>query len=414
MRGVAITGIGCVTPVGLGHQEFKAALKAGRSGVQAVSAFDATPYRCKVAAEVRDFRPQDFVPLREARTLPRVAQFAVAAARMALDDAGLSRLRDPARTGILLGTSIGPSSYNFEQFGIFLERGSRRMHPSFPAYAHNGMVASECAIELGINGPVMSISSACVSGADAIGMARLLIRQGVADVVLAGGSEAPLTPLLFGAFDRLSLMSSTFNETPFEASRPFAADRAGFVLGEGAAILVIEDEAHAAARGKEALAILTGYGGTCDAASHFSQAEGGEEAARAIEIALDQAGLCPADIDYVNAHGSATIQNDAFETALLRRVFGARVCDIGVSSTKSMVGHLMGAAGAVELAATVIGIRNGFIPPTMNLLYADPLCDLDYVPNAARNGQINNALSLSFGFGSRNAALVVGGGHGRC
>jgi 3-oxoacyl-[acyl-carrier-protein] synthase II len=407
MSGAVITGIGCVTPVALGFGPFTGALRDGISGVARLESFDSSPYKCKVAAEVREFDPLQFMDLREARSSPRVVQFAVAAARMAADHARFARWPDPSRVGVVVGTSVGPSAYNFEQFAIFLERGARRMQPFFPANAHYGVLASECAIQLDVHGPVLSVSSACTSGADALGLAQAMVQNGTADVILAGGAEAPICPLLFAAFDRLEMMAKRFNDEPATASRPFAADRDGFVLGEGAAIFVVERAEHALERGAPILAELAGYAATCDAKSHFAQDESGVDAERAVRMALAMASLVPAEIDYVNAHGSATRQNDPFETTVLKSALGEHARKIPVSSSKSMLGHLLGASGAVEVAATVAGMIGGFVPPTINLDHPDPACDLDYAPNASRPARIGAALSTSFGFGSRNAAVVL-------
>jgi 3-oxoacyl-[acyl-carrier-protein] synthase II len=407
MSGAVITGIGCLTPIGIGFEAFAEALRSGASGVGPLACIDPNPYECRVAAEVRGFEPGEFMPAREARSSPRVVQLAVAAARLAMDHAGIRRWRDSTRVAIVLGTSVGPSAYNFDQFAIFIERGVRRMHPSFPAQAHYGVLASECAIQLDVHGPVFSVSSACTSGADAIGLGRSMLQAGMADVVLAGAAEAPICPLLFAAFDRLKMMPTHFNDVPATASRPFSADRDGFVLGEGSAVFVMETSEHARARGARSLAEVVGYAATCDAASHFSQDEGGADAERAIRGALTMAGVGPGMLDYVNAHGSATRQNDPFETGVLRRVFGEEAARIPVSSSKSALGHLLGASGAAEAAAVVAGMTKGFLPPTLNLMTPDPACDLDYVANDARPAELNLALSTSFGFGSRNAALVL-------
>lgn len=407
MPGAWVTGIGCVTPVGTGVEAFADALRQGRSGTGPLSLLDPRPYSCRVAAEVEGFRPSDFLGVRESRTSPRVVQLAVAAARLACEHADLRGWRDPTRVAILLGTSVGCSSYVIEQAGIFLERGIRRVHPSAPAQAQAGVLASECAIQLGVHGPALTLSSACTSSADAIGWGCDLIAAGSVDVVLAGGSEAPFAPLTFAAFDRLGMMPTSFNEEPERACRPFSADREGMVMAEGSAVLVLESAAHARARGQRALAEVAGYGATCDAASHFFQDESGVDAGRALEIALERAGLGPADVDYVNAHGTATRQNDPFETRVLRRVLGAEAERIPVSSSKSMLGHLLGASAAIEAAATALALDGGFVPPTINLEEPDPECDLDYVPNRAREAPLRAALSTSFGFGSRNAALVL-------
>lgn len=404
---VVVTGMGCVTPIGIGLPAFSDALRAGRSGIGPVTFFDASPYGCRVAGEIRDFRPAEFMALREARALPRVVQLAVAAGRMALDDARLDVFADPTRVAVLLGTSGGPASYQFEQGLIFVERGLRRMSPMFPAYAHNGSIASECAIEFGARGPVLTLSSACTSSADALGMARALLEGGMVDVVLTGGTDAPLAPVLFGAFDRIGAMSRGFNDEPESASRPFSRDRDGFVLAEGAGLFVLERAESAAARGVRAHAVLAGYGATCDADNHFSQKEDGLDATRAIEQALGDAQVRPEDVDYVNAHGTATPQNDTFESGVLRRVLGDAAATTPVSSTKSLFGHTLGACGALEVAATLVGMREGFVPPTANLEEPDPECDLDHVAVRARPARVDVALSTSFGFGSRNAAVVV-------
>lgn len=402
-----ITGMGCVTPIGVGRASFSASLRLGRSGTSAITALDASGYRCRVAAEVSGFAPERFMAVREARTSPRVVQFAVAAARMAVDDARIGDWHDPSRVGVYVGSSVGPSAYNFEQFATFLERGVRRIPPDFPAQAHYGVIASECAIQLNVHGPVLAISSACTSSADAIGLGAAMIRAGIVDVMIVGGAEAPICPMLFAAFDRLRLMPTHFNDCPEVASRPFAADREGFVLGEGAGMLVLEDASHAVRRGARPIARLAGYGATCDAASHFSHAEGGRDAVAAIASALQASGVDSAAIDYVNAHGSATVQNDPFETRVLREVLGERAWRVPISSSKSMCGHLLGASAAVELIATVVGMDEGFVPPTINLEFADRDCNLDYVPRESRPCKFSVAVSTSFGFGSRNAALVV-------
>jgi len=407
MSRVVITGVGCVTPIGTGMVAFTESLRNGVSGIGPLTQCDPGPHQCRIAAEVRDFDPLRFMDLREARALPRVAQFAVAAGRLALEDAGLRAGADQTRTGVLVGTSSGPIAYSFEQQSIFLERGARRMHPSAPAFAHNGVIASECAIQFGLRGPVLTLSSACTSGTDAIGLGRTIIQAGLADALLVGGAEAPITPSLFAAFDRLGMMPRHYNEFPEAASRPFDLDREGLVLGEGAAILVLESEEHARMRGARFLAEVGGYGATCDAFSHFHQKESGDDAVRAVELALGSAGVGAEALDYVSAHGTGTRENDPFETRVLRRALGDAARRVPVSSSKSQLGHSLGAAGAMEAAAIVAGMLGGFAPPTLNLDNADPECDLVHISGQARQCQIRLALSTSFGFGSRNAALVL-------
>lgn len=402
-----VTGLGCVTPIGIGRADFSEGLRSGRSGTRAVASLDAASYACRVAAEVPSFVASDFMRAREARTSPRVVQFAVAAARLAMADAGLGSWRDPSRVGVIMGSSVGPSAYNFDQFATFLERGIRRVPPDFPAQAHYGVIPSECAIQLAVHGPVMGISSACTSSADAIGLGAAMVRSGVVDAMVVGGAEAPICPMLFAAFDRLHLMSSRFNDLAHTASRPFAADRDGFVLGEGAGVLILEDLSHAVSRGARPIAHVAGYGATCDAKSHFSHDPEGSDALGAISAALSAAGLQAHELDYINAHGSATVQNDSFETRVFRQLLGARASSVPVSSSKSMLGHLLGASGAVELIATLVGMESGFLPPTINLNVADPECNLDYVANCSRTADTSAALSTNFGFGARNSALVV-------
>lgn len=408
---VVVTGMGCVTPIGIGLPAFSESLRAGTSGTGEVTRFDPRAYRSRVAAEVKDFRPADFLGLREVRALPRVSQLAVAASRMALDDAGVREWKDAGRVGLLLGSSGGPVAYQFEQAMIFLERGLRRMNPMFPAYGHSGSIASECAIQFGVKGPVLTVSSACTSSADAIGLAVGLLEGRMVDVVLAGGTDAPVEPILFGSFDRIGAIARGFNDVPETASRPFSRDRDGFVLAEGAAVFVLERRDAALERGARIRAEIAGYGATCDADNHLTQEASGVEAARALRQALEQAGVEPHEIDYVNAHGTATRQNDPFETRVMHQVFGDVARSIPVSSSKSMFGHALGACGALELGATILGMEEGFVPPTLNLDEPDPDCDLDYVAHKARPARVDVALSTSFGFGSRNAALVVRKAH---
>lgn len=407
MRRAVITGVGCVSPIGIGIEAFSESLRMGTCGIGPLALCDPRPHQCKVAAEVRDFDALRFMHLRDARALPRVVQFAVAAAFLALKDAGLSGRFDPQRTGILLGTSSGPIGYAFEQQSLFLERGARRMHPSSPAYAHNGVIASECAIQLGIHGPALTISSACTSGADAIGLGRAMIASGVVDAMFVGGADAPITPSVYAAFDRLAMMPRHFNDRPASASRPFDLDREGLVLGEGAAVLVLEAEEHARGRGASPGAEVAGYGATCDASTHFHQEPSGDDAVRAVRLALSEAQLDADSVGYVSAHGTGTRENDPFETRVLRRVLGGRAKHVPVSSSKSQFGHSLGAAGALEVAAIVAGMEGGFLPPTLNLERPDPECELLHVACEAKYSRVDVALSTSFGFGSRNAALVV-------
>lgn len=406
-----ITGVGCVTPIGIGMAAFSEGLRTGRSGVGPLTACDPTGFGCRVAAEVRGFDPTAFMDLREARSLPRVSQFAIAAARLALKDAEIRAWDDATRAGVLMGTSSGPLAYALEQHAIFLERGSRRMHPSSPAFAHNGSIASECAIQLGIHGPVMTLASACTSSTDAIGIGARLVESGMVDVLLVGGAEAPLTPSLFASFDRLGMMPRQFNEEPERAARPFDAKRDGLVLGEGAIVLVLESEQSVRRRRARSSAAVVGYAATSDAHSHFHQKPDGSDAVRAVEQALRAAGLAASAVDHVSAHGTGTRENDPFESSVIQRALGPAVSRATVSASKSQCGHLLGASGAVAVACVVAGMVGGFAPATLNLEEPDPDCDLAHVRGHPRPSFINVALCTSFGFGSRNAALVLRRSH---
>lgn len=398
-----------MTPIGIGYASFAEGLRGGRSGLTSLSICDPNPHRCRVVAEIRDFDASSFMDVREARSIPRVAQFAVAACGLALEDAGMSSRQDREHVGVVIGTSSGPIAYSLEQYAIFFEKGMRRVHPSMPAYGHNGVVASECAIQFGCKGLVLAVSSACTSGADAIGLAKTLIQSGAAEVVLAGGADAPICPSVLAGFERLRMMPTSFNDDPTKAARPFDLRREGLVLGEGAAVLVLEDECRARARGASIHAEVAGYGGTCDAGSHFKQQESGEEAIRAMRIACRDAGVPAEQMDYVNAHGTGTAENDPFEAGVIRALLGERVAVVPVSSSKSQFGHLLGAAGAVEAVATIAALEGGFVPATLNLDDPDPACDLFHVREHARSCRVGVAMSTSFGFGSRNAALVLRG-----
>jgi 3-oxoacyl-[acyl-carrier-protein] synthase II len=401
-----VTGVGCVTPIGIGFSAFADALRRGVSGVGRVTHFDASHYFSKIAAEVRDFDPAVFMDLREAKALPRVAQFSLAAAHLAVRHAGIRDWSDAGRVAMVVGTSSGAVSYTLEQHAIFLEKGMRRVHPSMPAYAHNSIVASEPSIQLDIHGPVFAVSSACTSAVDAIGIGCGMLAAGIADVLLVGGADAPICPAVFAAFDRLGMLPRGYEDRPEVAARPFDVDRSGLVLGEGAGILVLETAAHARARGARGLVAISGYGASCDAKSHFRQEESGADAERAIRDALRSAGLEPSAVQYVNAHGTGTRENDPFESKVLDRVFGGSVA--WVSSSKSQFGHLLGACGAVEAIACIAAVLGKFVPPTVNLDRLDPACAaLRYVGGAARDVAIDNAVSVSFGFGSRNAALLI-------
>jgi 3-oxoacyl-[acyl-carrier-protein] synthase II len=404
---VFITGMGCVTPFGAGVDSFWKGLVAGRSAIGPLTAFDPTPYGTKIAGEVRDFQASDFLSQREISASARCVHFALASARMALDGARLTLNGvDTSRVGVFLGSSVGPMAYQAENHAIFLEKGIRRVHPFFPALSYPGIVATQLAISLGIRGPSMCISSACTSATDAIGTAWMQIRAGIIDRAIVGGTEAPLTPILFAAFDRLGVMSRS-NDSPHRASRPFAGDRDGFVLSEGAAVCIIESEEAALARGVTPIAEVAGYAATSDGFHPFSPLPSGEEGIRAVRIALEQAGVAPDGVDYVSAHAIGSRTNDPIELDIVQNVLGEGLVRVPISAIKSMTGHTMGAAGALELVACALTIQSSTIPPTINLGAADRAQGLDFVPDEARQATVRTAVSPTFGFGSRNAVLVV-------
>ena len=404
---VLVTGMGCVTAFGAGVDRFWDALINGRSGISELTAFDPTPYGTKIAGQIRDFRASDYLAQREISGSARCVHFALASARMALDDARLSLgSTDTSRTAVFMGTSVGTIEYTAENHAAFLEKGIRRVHPLFPALSYPGVIATQLGITLGVRGPVMCVSNACTSATDAIGMAWMQIRAGVIDRAIVGGSETPLTPFLFAGFDRLGVMSRD-NDDPPRASRPFAADRAGFVLAEGAGVCVLESEDSALGRGAQALAEVAGYAATSDGFHPFSPLPTGEEGARAVRVAMEHAGIAPHDVDYVSAHAIGSRPNDPIELDIIRSVFGEAVGRTPISAMKSMIGHTMGAAGALELIGCIRAIQTSTIPPTINLGDAAVAKGFDLVPREARKAAVKVALSPTFGFGSRNAALVI-------
>jgi 3-oxoacyl-[acyl-carrier-protein] synthase II len=404
---VLITGMGCVTPLGVGVESFWDGLVAGRSGIGPLTFFDATPYGTKIAGEVREFKASDFLSQREISGSARCVHFALASARMAIDDARLVlKGVDTSRVGVFIGTSVGPMAYQAENHAVFLEKGIRRVHPFFPALSYPGVVATQIAISLGIHGPAICASSACTSATDAVGMAWMQIRAGMIDRAIIGGTEAPLTPILFAAFDRLGIMSRN-NASPEKASRPFADGRDGFVLSEGAAVCIVESERAAAARGAKPIAEIASYTATSDAFHPFSPLPSGEEGIRAVRLALEGAGVGPEAVDYVNAHAIGSRPNDPIEVDIIQNVFGEGTPRVPISAIKSMTGHTMGAAGALELVATALTIQTSTIPPTTNLGIEDRVRGIDFVPDKARSATVRVAISPTFGFGSRNAVLVV-------
>ena len=404
---VAITGIGCISPLGNDVPTMWRNILAGKSGAGYITQYDPSEYKIKIAAEVKDFDGAALFGAREARRMDRFTQFALAAAAQALEDAGLDitdQNRD--RVGAVIGTGIGGLGTLFEQMKVFLERGPSRVSPFLVPMMLPDTAAGMIAINFGVRGPNMAIVTACATGSNSIGEAAEIIRRGQADAMLAGGSEAAIIPIAMAGLGVMTALS-TRNEAPERASRPFDLDRDGFVMGEGAAVLVLESMRHAAARGAHILAELVGYGSTNDAFHISAPAENGAGAALCMRMALEEAGLEIDQIEYINAHGTSTPLNDKSETAAIKTVFGEQAYNIPVSSTKSMTGHLLGAAGALEAIIAVKVLQDGMIPPTINYETPDPDCDLDYVPNEARRAQVERVMSNSFGFGGHNATLIL-------
>ncbi|HEX2296026.1 MAG TPA: beta-ketoacyl-ACP synthase II [Actinomycetota bacterium] len=406
MTDAVVTGVGVVTPIGTGAGAFWDALVGGRSGAAPIEGFDASAYATRIACQVRDFDPSSYMETRAAARADRFTQLAVAAGVLAWDDAGLGDDLDRTRAGAIVGSGIGGLYTIEEQAAVLAGGGPRRVSPFTVPKLMPNAAAAALAMQLGLRGLNHCVTSACATGAHAVGEALLAIRSGRADVVLAGGTEAALTPLGLAAFDRMGALSRR-NDEPERASRPFDAGRDGFVFGEGAGVLVLESPEHARRRGARAIARVAGYGATADA-YHLTQPDpDGDGAARAMTAALDDARVDPADVDYVNAHGTSTPYNDRVETVAIKRALGPESKRIPVTSTKSQTGHLLGAAGAVEAAATALVIQRGVVPRTLNLEEPDPECDLDYVADEPRAQRVSVALSNSFGFGGQNACLVL-------
>lgn len=404
-RRVVITGLGAVTPCGLDVDTTWNNVINGVTGVNEVTRVDKEVFPAKVAAELKGFNPEDYFDKKEARRMDRFTQYALAASLMAVKDANLEITDDIApRVGVWIGSGIGGMETHEEQHKNFLEKGYRRVSPFYVPMMIADMAAGQVSIALGAKGVNACTTTACASGANSIGDAFKVIERGDADIMIAGGTEAPITNMSFAGFCMAKALST--NPDPNKASRPFDLNRDGFVMGEGAGILVLESLESALARGAKIYAEIVGYGATGDAYHITAPAPGGEGGARAMKAALKDAGLKPEDIDYMNAHGTSTDYNDKYETMAVKEVFGEYAYKMPVSSTKSVTGHLLGAAGAVEAIFSVKAITDGIIPPTMNLETPDPECDLDYVPNKARKQTVNAVLSNSLGFGGHNVSLV--------
>jgi 3-oxoacyl-[acyl-carrier-protein] synthase II len=402
---VVVTGLGILCPLGNDRETVWTRLLAGESGIAAITRFDASRLTTRIAGEVRGFEAEDFIDKRAARRMDPYSQYAVAAAHQAVDDARLDVAAEPEAIGAVVACGGGGLSTFEQQSRILFEQGPGHMSPFFAPMMIPNMAAAQVSLELGVKGPLSAVCTACAAGANAIGDAFEIVRRGAAEAMLAGGTEAPINETGVAAFSVMRALS-TRNETPQEASRPFDVGRDGFVLGEGAGILVLEELEHARARGARIHAEIVGYGMSSEAFHVTLPDETGEAQARAMAAALKEAGLTPDDVDYVNAHGTSTPAGDIAETRAMKLAFGARAMQVPVSSTKSMTGHLLGAAGAIEALFCVRAITDGVVPPTINLTDPDPACDLDYVPNAARVVAVRTAMSNSFGFGGHDVSLV--------
>lgn len=407
-RRVVITGLGTLNPLGNDVAATWEALQAGKSGISRISQFDATDHKVQIAGEVKGFDPVAHFGRKDARRMERISQLALAAANQALEDAKLNGV-DRDRVGVALGSGVGALSAMVENTHVLQEKGPSRISPFFMPMMLPDTPAATISIAHGFRGPNMAIATACASGNNALGEAARTIAVGAADVMVAGGSEACIMPLAIAAFSVMGALS-TRNDAPEEASRPFDSERDGFVSSEGAAMLILESLAHAQERGARIYGELLGYGSSADAYHVSMPADDGGGAALAMQRALDDAGLAAADIDYINAHGTSTPLNDKSETKAIKRVFGERAYDVPVSSTKSMHGHLLGAAGALEALICLLALDAGVAPPTINYTFPDADCDLDYVPNVAREVSMGTAMSNGFGLGGHNATLILGRG----
>jgi 3-oxoacyl-[acyl-carrier-protein] synthase II len=398
--------MGILSPLGLDTDTTWEGLIAGRSGIDYITLFDTENVETKFAGEVKGFDPLNYMERKEARRMDRFAQMALAASREAVARSGLEiDHRNDDDIGVIIGSGIGGLTTLFEQTKILLEQGPDRVSPFLAPMMIADIAAAQVSIALGIKGPNFCTTSACSSGSDAIGAAYEIIKHGDVPIMLAGGTEAIINPLGIAAFSALKAIS-TRNDAPQQASRPFDAERDGFVISEGACVLVLESLEHARKRDANILAEIVAYGATADSFHVTQPLESGEGAARAMQIALRKAGIAPDEVDYINAHGTSTPLNDVTETRAIKTVFGDYAYKVAISSTKSMLGHLIGAAGAAEAFICIMAIRHGIIPPTINLTHPDPECDLDYVPNVARRAKVGVALSNSFGFGGHNSVLV--------
>ncbi|MGN1003336.1 MAG: beta-ketoacyl-ACP synthase II [Oscillospiraceae bacterium] len=405
-RRVVITGLGAITPLGLNTEDSWKAVREGVCGIAPITRFDPAQQKVKLAAEVRNFIPEEFLSKQEAKRMGRFTQFAVAAAREALNDAGFQKEQaDPDRCGVIVSSGIGGQAITEAEHARGLERGWDKVSPFYIPTAICNMAAGQIAIDAGFRGMCSCPVTACAGGTNSVGDAFHYIRDGYAEVMLCGGTEASITPLSLGGFT--SMRALTLTEDPERASIPFDAERSGFVMGEGAAVLLLEELEHARRRGARIYAEVVGYGATCDAYHMTAPAPDGSGGAKAMTAALADGGVSPEAVDYINAHGTSTPLNDAGETAAVKAAFGPHAAKLMISSTKSMTGHMLGAAGAVEALFTALALRDGFVPATIHYQVPDEQCDLDVVPNKGRRADLHYAMSNSLGFGGHNASLLL-------
>ena len=405
-RRVVVTGVGLVTPLGTGNETVWARILKGESGISPITRFDTTQFETKIAGEIKDFRPEEFISPKEIKRIDLFIQYVLGATDIAMKDANLDMAAEDAeRVGVVAGTGLGGLPTLEKYHTVLLERGPGRISPFFIPMLIANEAPGHVAIQHGLKGPNLCIVTACATGAHSIGDAFRIIQYGDADVMVAGGTEANLTPLTVGGFNAMKALSKR-NEEPTRASRPFDRDRDGFVVAEGAGIIILEELEHALARGAKIYAEVAGYGYNGDAYHITAPCPDGNGFIRCMRMALKDAGMTPEEVDYINAHGTSTDLNDRIETLAIKEVLGDRAYKVPVSSTKSMTGHLLGAAGAVEAVFSILSIRDRVCPPTVNYENPDPECDLDYVPNTARSHEIGAAMSNSFGFGGTNCTLI--------
>ncbi len=403
---VVITGLGVVHSLGNDVETFWNAIKEGKNGIKTITKFDTTNFTTKVGAQIDDFDGTQYIDKKEAKRMDLFTQYAVAASKQAVTMSGLDfTTMDPYRTGVLIGSGVGGIETLEDNCKSLFEKGPKRVSPFFVPMMIVNMASGQVAIQFGVKGYNGSMVTACATANHSIGEAMRIIQNGYADVMITGGAEASITPLGFAGF--CSMRAMTENEDPSTASRPFDKDRDGFVMGEGAGILIIEEYEHAVKRGANIIAELVGFGATCDAYHMTAPDPEGEAGVKCLQFAIEDAGISPEKVGYINAHGTSTPLNDPLETKSIKKVFGEHVKNVPVSSTKSMTGHLLGAAGGIEAIITIMAIHDGFLPPTINLKNPDPECDLDYVPNVGRAKVLEYAISNSLGFGGHNGALVV-------